>query len=75
MTDQDARPVRQFYVGLPAEVADALRLAGVREDRPGKAQAARYIVAGLRRDGYLADDPAATLPGEPETWIGARPAK
>jgi hypothetical protein len=47
------RPIRQFYIGLPADIADALDAAAMREDRPGKMQAARYVASGLRRDGYL----------------------
>ena len=55
--NEGRRPV-QFHLALPAEVADALTAAAVREDRTVKAQAARYVLAGLRRDGYLAADPA-----------------
>lgn len=61
VSDDKARPARQIYIALPAAVADALLAASVREDRPGKLQAVRYIVSGLRREGYLPE----AAPGDP----------
>jgi hypothetical protein len=62
-TSDTPRTVR-LNVSLPPETAEALTFAATREDRPLKAQAARYITASLRRDGYLPpdeSDPAAPL--------------
>jgi hypothetical protein len=74
--DATDRSAQRLHLALPAQAWDALIASAVREDRPTKAQAARYIVAGLRRDGYLADDPdTLAAAGAPETWIGARPVE
>jgi hypothetical protein len=57
VTDHDdPRPAHQFFIALSAAVADALTAAALREDRPIKRQAVRYVVDGLRRDGYLPPD-------------------
>ena len=59
---ENVRQPQRLYVVVPASAFDVLIAAATREDRTVKAQAARYVLAGLRQDGYLpgdaADDPS-----------------
>ena len=55
--DDETRPAIQIFIPLSAAIAEALSAASIRDDRPLKRQAVRYIIAGLRRDGFLPPDP------------------
>lgn len=59
MESTTARPTRVIRLGLPAEAADALLSAAIREDLRPKDKAARYIIAGLRSEAYLPPSPAS----------------
>lgn len=46
---------RQFNIGLPPEVADALDRRAARYGSSVPAEARRYITAGLLADGFLVE--------------------
>ena len=50
---QETPRPRRIVLTLPAEISKALTASAARNMRPGKSEALRFLVDGLRREGEL----------------------